>query len=157
MIGVVGLTAAAIATNARTEAEWLMVWVGAAAVSVVIGTVTVTMKAMRIGIPILGGPGRKFVFGLAPAFFAGALLTAVLYGGSLFHLLPAVWLLLYGAAIVTAGMNSIPLIRQLGLVFMFLGTAAFFTPASWGDGLLALGFGVCHIATGALIIRRYGG
>ncbi|MGA7306208.1 MAG: hypothetical protein WBW88_15120 [Rhodothermales bacterium] len=157
MIGVVGLAAAVTASTAKTEGVWLAVWVGAAAVSIVIGAVTVTLKAMRIGIPVLGGPGRKFVFGLAPAFFAGALLTAVLYGGSLFHLLPAVWLLLYGAAIVTAGMNSIPLIRQLGLVFMFLGTAAFFTPAAWGNGLLAFGFGVCHIATGALIIRRYGG
>ena len=156
-IGVVGVSAAWIASSQQTEARWLLVWMGAAAVSLAVGAVTVSMKAMKIGIPVLGGPGRKFVFGLAPAFFSGALLTAILYEAELVDLLPAVWLLLYGAAIVSAGIHSIPLIRLLGLAFMFLGTTTFFTPPVWGDGLLALGFGVFHLATGIAIIKRYGG
>jgi hypothetical protein len=157
LIGVVGVSAAWIASVQQTEAGWLFVWLLAASASLVIGAVTVSLKAVRIGVPVLGGPGRKFVFGLAPAFFSGALLTAILYEAELVDLLPAVWLLLYGAAIVSAGIHSIPLIRLLGLAFMFLGTTAFFAPPSWGDGLLALGFGVFHLAAGVAIIKRYGG
>lgn len=157
MIGVVGVIASFAASSQTTDRGWLMVWLGAAAVSLVIGAVTVTLKAVRTGIPIFGGAGRKFLFGITPALFAGALLTTVLYDGGLFHILPAVWLLLYGAAIVSAGMSSIPLIRYLGLAFILLGTAAFFTPPYWGDVLLGIGFGGCHLVAGAIIIRHYGG
>lgn len=156
-IGCVGGAAAWFASGQGTDAGWLRVWLVAAAVSLAIGAVTVSAKAIRIGIPVLGGAGRKFVFGLAPSFFAGALLTAVLYGAGLTDLLPAVWLLLYGAAILSAGIHSIPLIRILGLAFMVLGTAAFFTPPGWGDAILAVGFGAFHVAAGLIIVIRFGG
>lgn len=157
MIGMVGLVAAGVASFQVSESDWLMVWLLAAVVSLGIGVVSIWMKAKRLGIPVLGGAGRKFAYGLAPAFFSGALLTAVLYDAGLAHYLPAVWLLLYGAAIVAAGIHSIGLIRLLGVALMFLGTAAFFAPVAWGDALLAAGFGMCHVLTGAAIIRRYGG
>lgn len=156
-IGVAGLSAAWIAAQRTSESEWLATWLAAAGICLLIGVAALTRKAMRMGIPVLGGAGRKFFYGLAPAFFSGALLTGVLYEASLVHLLPGVWLLLYGSAIVSAGMYSVPLIRQLGLVLIFLGTAAFFTPEGWGNALLALGFGGGHLVAGGLIVRQYGG
>jgi hypothetical protein len=40
---------------------------------------------------------------------------------------------------------------------MTLGAIALFGPASWGDLLLTVGFGVMQILFGFVIARRYGG
>jgi len=40
---------------------------------------------------------------------------------------------------------------------MALGAVALFTPAAWGNALMAVGFGGLHLAFGAVIARRYGG
>jgi len=154
-IGVVGLVAAGLAVLQTDFGVWLLIWLVAALVSLVIGAVTVSLKAVRIGMPVMGGAGRKFFFGLAPALFSGAVLTGVLYELGVFELLPALWLLLYGAAILSAGVHSILVIRGLGLALMLLGVAAFFTPPSWGDTMMALGFGAGHIVAGLTIVFRY--
>jgi hypothetical protein len=107
--------------------------------------------------PLLTGPGRRFLLGLCPPLLAGVPLTAAFYRADLIHLLPALWLLLYGAATVTGGAFSVRIVPLMGLGFMTVGTVAVFTPPSWGDAILALGFGVLHIIFGWIIARRYGG
>jgi hypothetical protein len=84
-------------------------------------------------------------------------LTGVLYRAGLLAVLPGMWLMLFGAGIVAAGMYSVPIVPVMGLSFMALGASAFLLPASWGDSLMALGFGGLHILFGTLIARRYGG
>ncbi|HLM67359.1 MAG TPA: hypothetical protein VK358_07525, partial [Longimicrobium sp.] len=136
---------------------WLATWVAAAVVSVLTGVLTTALKARSARMPMLSGPGRKFMLSLAPPLVAGAALTVMLFRAEMPGLLPAMWLMLYGTGIVTAGAFSVRAVPVMGLCFMLLGAGAAFTPAAWGDAWMAIGFGGLHMVFGTLIARRYGG
>jgi hypothetical protein len=84
-------------------------------------------------------------------------LTIALAGGGAWGLLPPMWLLLYGAAVVAGGSLSVPPVPVMGGCFMAAGAAALMTPAAWGDWWLAFGFGVLHAGFGILIAVKHGG
>jgi hypothetical protein len=126
-------------------------------VSVAIGTFTTGLKAQRAKMPLVSGPVRKFVLSFAPAIVAGAVLTPALVSAGMYDLLPALWLLLYGAGIVTGGAFSVKVLPAMGLTFMAVGGAALLAPSVWSDWFLIAGFGGLHLAFGSLIARRYGG
>lgn len=156
-VGMTALAASVLAARRPTEAGWLTVWFTAAAVSAVLLSVTMARKAQRAEIPLLSGPGRKFAMSFAPPLGVGALLTWALFEHGMGELLPGVWLLLYGTGVVTGGAFSVRIVPAMGLCFMAFGAAALFTPAGWGDALMAAGFGGLHIFFGILIARRHGG
>ncbi len=156
-MGITGLLAAAIGALQTGTGAWLAVWVAAALVGATIGGGTMLHKAHRAGSPLHSAPGRKFALALSPPLVAGVLVSAVLVRGDLYHLLPPVWLLLYGAGVVSAGAFSVPPVPVMGACFMALGAVAAFAPAGWHDPLLAVGFGGLHVALGLVIARRYGG
>jgi len=156
-IGIVGFAAAAIASMQPNSRLWLVTWASAALVALAITVFATIKKARKLGIPLSSGAGRKFTIGMAPSLFAGTVLSAVFYQHGIPAELPAVWLLLYGAGVVTAGITSVPVIRVMGVFFMALGTIAFLSPTEWGDGFMALGFGGLHLVFGVIIIRKYGG
>ena len=158
VIGVAAMLAAGLASlQPSTTETWLATWSAAAVVSVLVGVLTTAMKARAARMPLVSGPGRKFILSLAPPIVAGAVLTVVLYRAGMAGVLPAVWLMLYGAGIITAGAFSVSAVPVMGFCFMILGTVAAFTPASWGNAWMALGFGGFHVVFGILIARRYGG
>ena len=90
----------------------------------------------------------------APPVAAGGLLTWVLASRSLYDLLPAVWLMLYGSGVIAAGIASVRIIPIMGGLFFALGIVALFGAGDW---MLGLGFGVLHIIFGGIIAWRYGG
>jgi hypothetical protein len=156
-IGATALIAAGAARRQTTPGSWLGVWLIEAAAAVVIGAFGITRKARATGVSLSSGPSRKFVICFAPPLIAGAVLTPVLFRAGLTGLLPGVWLLLFGASVVTGGALSVRIVPTMGAILMALGAASLAGPAGWGDFYMAAGFGAVLIVYGLIIARRYGG
>ncbi len=157
LLGFTALAAAWLAARQLSSFAWLRVWLAEGLLAVVIGLLSCTWKANRRGLPLFSGPARKVVLGLSPPLVAGAFLTFLLFRAGLQSALPATWLLLYGAGIMTGGAFSVAILPVMGLCFMLLGGLAVLAPAAWGNWFLAGGFGGLHIVFGYLIARRHGG
>ena len=156
-MGVTALVAALIASFQPTVERWMLTWVAEGWLAFAIGGVAMVRKAAAGETPISSKPGRRFVLAYTPPILVGAVLTVALYRAGLTSLLPGSWLLLYGAAVVTGGALSVPVVPVMGACFMALGGVALFAPPGWENLLMAIGFGGIHIGFGVWIARRYGG
>jgi hypothetical protein len=143
--------------DGASQGRWLWIWMFEALLAAGIGVAALLYKALRAGDAIVHGPGQRFGLSVLPPFIVGALLTYVLWHAQQLALLPAVWMLCYGAGVVTGGAFSLRVVPVMGICFMILGTAALFAPAGWDAWLLAIGFGGLHMGFGLIIARRYGG
>jgi len=157
LMGISALLVAVISNLLASRELWVASWLGEAVLALAIGGWAMSQKAKAVQASVLGGPGRKFALSLCPAMIAGGILTVVLYENGLFALLPGVWLLLYGVAVVTGGAFSVNVVPIMGISFMILGTIALFSPAEWANWFMATGFGGLQIVFGIVIARRYGG
>lgn len=157
LMGSTALVAAWIAGPRTSAPRWLAVWLVEAVVAMLIGIAGAALKSKRVRIPLLSGPGRKFMAGFTPAMLTGAVLTLVLLRQGLPSVLPGIWLLLYGTGVVSGGAASVRVVPAMGAFFMLAGAVALFLPAASGDLLLAAGFGGLHIVFGAIIAVKYGG
>jgi hypothetical protein len=157
LMGSTALAAAWIAGPRTADVRWLTVWLAEAIVALLIGVFGAAVKSRRAGMTLLSGPGRKFIAGFAPSMIAGVVLSAVAFRAGLGELLPGVWLLLYGAAVLSGGWASVRVVPMMGACFMAAGTVALLWPAAPGDVFLAAGFGGLHIIFGTVIAIRYGG
>ena len=156
-MGVTALVATYIASRQLTAQRWLTIWLVEAFVAVAIAAPAAATKAHRANAKLFSGPGRKFLLSFAPPVVVGGLLTYALAHAGLHAILPGMWLLLYGTAILTAGSFSVRAVPIMGFCLMLLGAAALFVPRSMGDLFMALGFGFVQIGFGIWIARRYGG
>jgi hypothetical protein len=156
LMGATALAAAWVAGR-RPAPHWrLTVWCVEACIALIIGVAGAAWKSRRANASLLSGPGRKFVAGFAPPILAGALLTAVLYPAGLWAYLPGVWLLLYGASVVSGGAASVRVVPLMGACFMAFGAVALLNPGL-GGAMLAAGFGGLHVVFGLVIAVKYGG
>lgn len=155
--GLVAIAAAAIAPARPGVRGWLATWLVAMVASAGVSGWATMRKARGAQVPILSGPGRKFLLAFLPPMLVGALLTVVLARSGQPALLPGTWLLLYGTAVTAGGVYSARIIPAMGSCFLILGAVALFTPPAWSAAVMALGFGGAHLVFGALIARRHGG
>jgi len=156
VMGATALGASGLASMMKTRELWFAVWIGEAALAFSIGFYSMVRKAKTARV-FLKGPGRAFALSLCPAMAAGAVLTVVLYRYGIFSLLPGLWMLLYGVAVVSAGTNSVRVVPVQGVSFMVFGALALVLGADWANYSMAMGFGLLHIIFGTVIARRYGG
>ncbi len=157
LMGVSALLTALVSSRLPSREWWFAAWLGEAGLALLIGGSAMIQKSRAVKSPLLYGAGRKFALSLCPAMIAGAVLTGVLYQHGLFVLMPGLWLLLYGVAVVTGGAFSVKVVPVMGLAFMAIGAIALFAPFEWANGFMAAGFGVMQIGFGIVIARRYGG
>ena len=156
---VIGLTAilATAASYHRGTIAFVAIWLVELMVAGATSAWFTARKARAAHVPIWSGPLRKLVLSFSPPMAVGAVLSVVLVRLGLPGYLPGVWMLLYGAGVVSAGTYSVRIVPVMGASFMALGTISLFAPQSFGVWLLAAGFGGLHIGFGTLIARRYGG
>jgi hypothetical protein len=156
-VGVVAIMAAVV-SRARPTVAWMVgTWVITAAVCIALSLALTARKARRSQLSMVSGPAQKLALAFSPAMVVGALLTVALLRIGANDLLPGVWLLLYGTAVVAGGAFSVRIIPVMGLCFMVLGAGALFAPAAVGQWLMVAGFGVAHVVFGIQIARRHGG
>lgn len=156
-IGVTALVTAGVAARQPWPLGWGQAWLFEAVVAGVIGFATLLRKARRSDTSLFRGPGRRFTLGFLPAVLVGGVLTLALWQAGDFPVIPGLWLLLYGVAVLSAGAFSVRIVPLLGLCFVAMGICALFTPAAWRDFWMAAGFGGLHVVFGLIIAWRHGG
>ncbi len=148
-MGAIGLIAAVSASRADSSKHWLEIWLAAATLAFAIGgfeLATHFQTEARVQLV-------RFVLAMAPSFVVGALFTIALVSAGQFGWLAPLWLLTYGAGVVSAGNVSLKLVTWMGVAFLAIGTASLFTPVHWANAWLALGFGGLHAIFGVCIAR----
>lgn len=156
-MGVLGLAAALLSARETTAAGWLFVWLAIAPLAAGVGVLFLMRKARATDTALAHGAGRRFALALVPPLLAGAALTGALVKAHAFGVLPGLWLLLYGIAVIAAGAHSVPAIRLFGAMLLVYGLAALAAPFPAANALLGAGFGLGHVVTGAVVARRHGG
>jgi hypothetical protein len=155
--GVIGLVAAGVSAAQPTAGRWLATWLAAAVAGITVELAAIARKAHRAGLTLTGTSARRFAVGIAAPLFAGAAITYDLWTIGNVTVMVPVWLMAYGAGVLTGGVFTVPVVRALGVSFMVVGLASIVTPADWGTMWLAVGFGALHIGFGAYIARNHGG
>lgn len=157
VMGGIALVAASIAAIPKFADAWLTIWVTSALIAVGLNLPLMSAKAKAQGSSLQHQVARRFFLTLTPPIMMGAVLTLALSEATSREVIVGIWLLSYGAALATSGVFSIVPVTLAGLAFMGLGTITVFTPPGWGLPMLALGFGLFHLALGLIIVRRFGG
>ncbi len=154
-MGIIGIVATVVASVPSAAPYWLQIWLVAAAIALAVGGAMMAREAAQSGHARYLGPVRKFLLCLCPALFAGAALTFVMRRADTTNLIPGVWLLLYGCAVLSASTVTIArtmkLICIMGSLFMLLGLLALISPLATHTLILGMGFGALHTIFGMLI------
>jgi hypothetical protein len=156
-IGLIGGTAALLSPRMASAQAWLLLWLAAAVLAIAVAVPFIARKARRSGQSLRAGPARTFALAFAPALVAGALLTAALVAAGAWQVIPGMWLVCYGAAVVSGGAFSVRVVPALGTVLVVLGAITLFTPPAVHAWMLGAGFGGAHLIFGYFVARYHGG
>lgn len=157
LVGLSAVLASWLAFRAASPETWLAIWTAEGMAAVMLAFLSMLLKANSANVSLTSRPARRFALGFAPPLLAGAALTAAYSRALNYDGMPGLWLLLYGAAVVTGGMSSVRVVPVMGCCFMALGSLALFVPPDWARVLMGVGFGALHIFFGYYIARKHGG
>jgi hypothetical protein len=153
VLGTIALAAAALCLTPALHKYWLGIWLSAALLGAVLGSVLIVRESSLRDLRLLNTPLRKFALCLSPSLGAGLVMTAVHWFGGNLHAIPGTWLLLYGCALLTASTATTRIIAVLGGLFIAFGLITLLLPDELHVFMLGAGFGGLHIIFGFLIGR----
>ena len=156
-VGAMAFAASGVAVTQPTVRGQLAAWFGAAALSIAISSYAMWRKATRANVPLFHGAGRKFLLSFLPPMTVGAILTYMLLEAGKFELVPPMWLMMYGTAVITGGAFSVRVVPLMGLLFIAAGVISLALPPWTTHWVLGATFGALHIIFGLIIARRHGG
>jgi hypothetical protein len=157
LMGVTAIAAAWIANGQPVLRDWLITWIGEAALAFAIGLLAMWQKSKLANTSLTSVPAKKFAMSFLPPLVCAILITFGLYKYGHFEVMIPSWIMLYGASVVTGGAFSVRVVPVMGWCFMALGAVAFFLPAGFGNLMMGLSFGVLNIVGGLIIARKFGG
>ncbi len=153
VLGTIGLLAAALCFAPGLRKYWLGIWLGAALIGAVVGSILIVRESSLRDLRLAGTPLLKFALCLSPSLGAGLVMTAVHWFAGNLHAIPGTWLLLYGCALVAASAATIRIIATLGVLFILFGLLALLLADDLQVLMLGAGFGGLHLVFGFLIRR----
>ncbi|HEX3915198.1 MAG TPA: hypothetical protein VHW71_16990 [Steroidobacteraceae bacterium] len=153
VLGAIALAATALCLAPGMHRYWLAIWMTAALLGAIMGSVLIVRESSLRDLRLIGTPLHKFALCISPSLGAGLVLTAVHWSGGNLHAIPGTWLLLYGCALIAASAATIRVIAALGGLFVLFGLAALLLPEAAQLPMLGAGFGGLHIVFGLLIAR----
>jgi hypothetical protein len=153
-MGAVGVLAAILVSLKSLAAHWLEIWLLAGLVASAFGTVLMAHQVISRGTALYRGPLRRFLMCLCPPLLVGAVLTWQLWLHAQTTLIPGVWLLMYGCAVMAASTLTRRALAVMGGLLAVLGIIALQSPPSYQNTVLGIGFGGLHLLFGILIGGR---
>jgi hypothetical protein len=153
VLGIIALVATALCVTPALHGYWMPIWLGAALLGAVVGSILIVRESSLRDLRLAGTPLLKFALCLSPSIGAGLVMTAVHWFGGNLHAIPGTWLLLYGCALVAASSATVRVIAILGALFISFGSLALLLPDEFQILMLGAGFGGLHIVFGILIAR----
>ncbi|MDI1241137.1 MAG: hypothetical protein PSX80_04370 [bacterium] len=157
LMGTTAVVAAYIASQQPSLRNWLIVWLTEAFLAAAIGFLAMWQKSKIAGGSLTSAAARKFAVGFVAPLLAGVAITLGLWRYDMYEVMAPIWMLCYGAAVITGGAFSVRVIPVMGWFFMAFGAAAFALPAAYSNYLMLASFGLTHIVFGAVIAKKYGG
>jgi len=115
------------------------------------------VRALRL--PVWTGPARRLVQALLPACAVASILTCQAFVHGRHLELPGIWMLCYGCGVLSTMTYAPPVVLPIGVGFLVLGALTLFLGPGWAVFMMALTFGVGHLALGlrlALLERQTG-
>jgi hypothetical protein len=153
-MGAVGTAAALLVSFKAFAVDWLQVWLVAGLVAIAFGTALMVHQVVSRGTALYRGPLRRFLMCLCPPLLVGAVLTWQLWVHAQSALIPGVWLLMYGCAVMAASTLTRRALAVMGALLAVLGVIALQVPVSYQNAILGIGFGGLHLLFGILIGGR---
>lgn len=149
--------AARRALDTSTLNTLALLWGGTLIVVVAMNLGGMLRRARKDGKPLAARLGRRVLFAMLPALVVGGALTLALTLQQRLDLVFAVWMLCYGAALLSAGAHSVTSIKMLGVWTLVCGVLAVMPFTGDVDFVLFVcTFGAGHFLLGIWVGVRHG-